>query len=43
MHLCSVIRVFIKYQPDDDPSGPKHVAVKITKNKAVLMFFFFPY
>jgi hypothetical protein len=27
---------FIKYYPDDDPSGPKHVAVKSTKNKAVL-------
>jgi len=40
MHLYTVISVFIKYYPDDDPSGSKHIAVKITKNKAVLMVFF---
>jgi len=39
MHLYLVISIFIKYQPDDDPSGSKHVAVKITKNKAVLIVF----
>ena len=26
-------KCFIKYEPDDDPSGSNHVAIKITKIK----------
>jgi len=34
-----IFKCFIKYYPDDDPLGSKHVAVKIAKNKVVLKVF----
>jgi hypothetical protein len=35
-NIRNILKCSISYQPGDDPLGPKHVAVKITKSKAVL-------
>ena len=37
--IAYLLECFIKYHPDDDRLWSKHVAVSITKNKAVLTVF----
>jgi len=36
MQLCICLKCFIRYQPDEDPLGPKNVAIIITKNNVGL-------